>query len=160
MNERFARLRVPYFVVIGIHDYLGNGEEIYGEMFGAPNLAFTFQGTRFVLFDSNSREFGFDGTVPDLAWLAAQLSVDGTYDRAVLFSHVPPATSDFDPALVQGYDALLRAQPSVISFHGHEEAARYEEQEGTPVYMVDGIDDEATSRDGPPEGFEVERITF
>lgn len=162
MNEVLARLRVPYFVVIGIHEYLGNAEDIYGEMFGAPNLAFTFERTRFVLFDSNSREFGFDGTVPDLAWLAAQLSPDGTHDRAALFSHVPPGSGDFDPALVKPYDALLGAQRSVISFHGHQERFSFEERAGTPVYVVDAVDGRsylvATVVAGG--GFEVERVSF
>ena len=44
---------------------------------GQPHLAFTFGRTRFVLFDSNSREVGFDGSVPNLAWLSAQLAPDG-----------------------------------------------------------------------------------
>jgi hypothetical protein len=162
MNDVFARLRVPYFVVIGIHEYLGNGEEIYASMFGPHDLAFTLQGTRFVLFDDNSREFAFDGTVPDVAWLARQLPADGSYHHAVLFSHVPPGTSDFDPALVERYDALLEAQPDVISFHGHEEKFRFEERRGTPVYVVDGINGRSyfvvtVLAQG---GFEIERVSF
>jgi 3',5'-cyclic-AMP phosphodiesterase len=162
MNEVFSRLRVPYFVAIGIHEYLGNGEDIYERMFGAPNLAFTVQRTRFVLFDSNSREFAFDGTVPNLAWIAAQVPSDGAYDRAVLVSHVPPATGDFDPALVANYDAILGAQRSVISFHGHEEKFRFEERAGTPLYVVDALDGRSylIVTVLPEGGFAVEGVPF
>jgi 3',5'-cyclic AMP phosphodiesterase CpdA len=162
MNEIFARLRVPYFVVIGIHDYLGNGEDIYERMFGAVNFAFTFGRARFLLFDSNSREFGFDGSVPDLAWLAAQLAPDGDHDRAVLFSHVPPGTSDFDPSLQEGYDALLRAHRPVLAFHAHEERFRVGQREETPLYVADDVEGHSylVATLHPGGAAEVERVYF
>jgi 3',5'-cyclic-AMP phosphodiesterase len=161
-NEIFARLRVPYFVVIGIHDYLGNGRDIYLRMFGPTELSFTFARTRFLIFDSNSREFGFDGTVPDLEWLGPRLSEDDDHDRAVLLSHCPPGTSDFDSKLVAGYDALLRGHPAVASFHGHEHRFRFEEREGTPLWVADSIDHRSylVATLGPEGGFDVERVFF
>jgi 3',5'-cyclic AMP phosphodiesterase CpdA len=162
MNDVFARLRVPYLVVIGNHDYLGVGEDIYAEMFGPPNVAFTLGRTRFVLFDSNSREFGFDGNTPDLAWLAAQLAPDGSFDGAVLMSHCAPFSGDFDASLVERYDALLRVPPSLVSFHAHEHRFIFEEREGTPLYVADAVEGRsyllATAL--PGGGFEVERVFF
>jgi 3',5'-cyclic AMP phosphodiesterase CpdA len=162
MNDRFARLRVPYLVVIGIHEFLGNGEAIYEEMFGAHDLAFTYARTRFVLFDSNSREAGYDGTVPDLAWLRAQLEPDGGHDLAVLLSHCPPGTSDFDPALVEGYDAILRERGPILSLHGHEHRHRIEEREGTPVHVADSVDHGSylVATVGPGGRVEVEKVDF
>jgi 3',5'-cyclic AMP phosphodiesterase CpdA len=161
MNDLFARLRVPYLVVIGIHEFLGNGEDVYAEMFGAHDLAFTFARTRFVLFDSNSREVAYDGTVPDLGWLRAQLE-PGDHDLAVLLSHCPPGTSDFDPALVEGYDAILRERGPLVSFHAHEHDYRFEEREGTPLHVADSLDHRsylvATVRAGG--AVEVERVHF
>ncbi len=162
MNEIFASLHVPYFVVVGIHELLGNGGSIYRRMFGPLNDRFTVARTRFVMFDSNSRATGFDGTVPDLAWLAAQLAPDGNFDRVVLLSHVAPETSDFDRGLEADYAALLRAQRSVVSFHGHEHAYRQGEHAGTPLYVADSVDHRsylvATIR--PSGELEVERVSF
>jgi 3',5'-cyclic AMP phosphodiesterase CpdA len=164
MNHIFERLRVPYFVVIGIHEYLGNGEDIYDRMFGPTDFSFTFAGTRFVLFDSNSREFAFDGSVPDLGWLAAQLPPggDGTYDRAVLFSHVAPGHGDFDPRLEEPYVALLRSQPSVISFHAHEHRFRFDDATGTPIYLADSVNHRSylVATLLPDGAIGVERISF
>lgn len=139
MNDIFARLRVPYFVVIGIHDHLGNADDIYDRMFGARDFSFTFGRTRFVLFDSNSLEFGYDGTVPNVPWLAARLEPDGAFDAAVLVSHIAPMHADFDPALRDRYVALLQAQASVVSFHAHEHRYRFDDTTGTPMYLADSV---------------------
>lgn len=162
MNDIFERLAVPYFVVVGIHDLLGNGEAVYRRMFGPPNDTFTAARTRFVLFDSNSLHVGFDGTVPDLAWLASQLEPDGSFDRAVLLSHVPPGTSEFDPQLDAPYAALLRAQRWIVSFHAHEHAHRQGEQEETPLYVADSIDHRSylVATVGPAGSLEVQKVEF
>jgi hypothetical protein len=148
-------------VVIGAHEHLGNGRDIYASMFGARELAFTYARTRFLLFDSNSREFGFAGAVPDLAWLASSLARDGTWDLAVLFSHVEPSSSDFDPALEEPYLALVRGA-AAVSFHAHEHRFVFEEREGVPIYVADAVDHRSilvvTVRDGG--AYEVERVHF
>jgi 3',5'-cyclic AMP phosphodiesterase CpdA len=161
MNEIFAALRVPYLVVIGNHDHLGNGEEIHERMFGPSHLAFTFGRTLFVLFDSNSREFGYDGTIPDVGWLEQRLA-PGAHDAAVLLSHVPPGTIDFDRKLVERYDALLREHRPLISFHGHEHRPRFEEREGTPLYVADSVDHRSylVAEVDPAGEFYVERVFF
>lgn len=162
MNEIFERLRVPYLAVIGNHDHLGNGRDIFVDMFGPTEIAFTYAGVRFVLFDSNSREADFDGTVPDVDWLAAQLAPDGAHDRAVLLSHVPPSTSDFDPVLEEPYRDVLRSAPSVVSFHAHEHRFRSGDVAGTPLWVADAVEHRnylvATVAAGG--GIEVERVFF
>lgn len=162
MNDIFARLRVPYFVVIGIHDHLGNADDIYDRMFGARDFSFTFGRTRFVFFDSNSLEFGFSGTVPDVGWLAAQLDPDGSFDGAVLVSHVAPMHADFDPALREPYVALLQAQSSVVSFHAHEHRYRFDDTTGTPMYLADSVNHRSYLVATVVAGgaFEVERVFF
>ena len=102
MNDLFRRLPVPYFVVIGNHDHLGNGEEIYERMFGPQDFAFTWARTRFVFLDTCSIEEAYDGTVPDLATLAVNLAPSPDHERAFLFAHVKPESTDFDPRLRTG----------------------------------------------------------
>jgi hypothetical protein len=162
MNDVFARLRVPYFVVPGIHDLLGKGPEIFEAMFGPRQLSFTFRRTRFALFDSNSLEAGFTGTVPDLAWLAAHLAADGSYDLAVLISHVAPDNAEFDPSLREGYEQLLRAQPEVLSFHAHEHRFRSGGWRGTPLYVADSLDHRTylLATVLPGGRYEIERVEF
>lgn len=118
VQDLLAGLEVPYFVVIGNHDLLGNGRAIYEIMFGETDFFFDRAGTRFVFVDTNSREYAFDGTVPDLHFLGRALDVDA-YERAVVISHVPPWNPDFDPALEGAYTRTLAERGVVISAHGH-----------------------------------------
>lgn len=113
------RIDVPVLTVIGNHDLLSNGRELYGAMYGPRNFSFFFGRTKFVFLDDNSREYDFDGTVPDLEWLRRELPNDGSYDRAVVVSHVPPNHSDFDPELEGGFAEALRRGGAVLSLHGH-----------------------------------------
>jgi hypothetical protein len=177
MLEEFERLSVPYFVVIGNHDQLGNGRAIYERMFGPVNTAFTFGGTRFLLVDTNSREAEFDGSVPDLAWLRWQLvgaaaeecsdlanaEVDRDGDApAVVFAHVAADGEEFHTALRSEYAELLQAGGVRASFHAHEHRFRSGVHDGVPFFVVSAVEDRAllVASQRPDGGFDVERVDF
>ncbi|WP_426753678.1 metallophosphoesterase family protein [Myxococcus sp. Y35] len=117
--ELLSRLKVPFFVVMGNHDALGMGQKLYRRTFGPESFSFTYSGTRFVFFDSNSREYGFPGNIPDLQWLKTELSPEPSVQNTFTFSHVPPGNGDFDDALVEPLVELQRQKGVSISFHGH-----------------------------------------
>jgi 3',5'-cyclic AMP phosphodiesterase CpdA len=163
-NDLFAELRVPYFVVVGNHDLIANGRDVYERMFGPPDLAFTWAEARFVLLDTNSREAGMDGSVPDVAWLADALAQDpaAPHRRAFVFSHCDPTSSDFDPALVAPFIEALRAGGVAISFHGHRHSDADYERDGVRFRVADDVDGRAwylvAERDDG--GFDVEKVGF
>jgi 3',5'-cyclic AMP phosphodiesterase CpdA len=140
MHSVLDGLHAPWLVVVGNHDLLGNGRRIFERMFGDRNLAFTWARTRIVLFDSNSREYGFDGTVPDLGWLATQLAPSPDHDRVLLLSHVPPTSGDFDPALVGPYLEVVRAAGPALSLHAHLHRLELLEVEGVRAAVADRMD--------------------
>lgn len=137
MAEVFDGLEVPWFAVIGNHDLLGNGGEIFDTLLGPRNHDFTHQRTRFVFLDTNSREYAFRGFVPDLDWLAARLAPSPDHDRAVVFSHVAPSSHDFDPALREPFVAELAAAGVALSFHAHEHRYETGEYQGVPWVIAD-----------------------
>ena len=120
VDEKLRRLNVPYLTVIGNHDMVGNGREAYQHIFGALNYSFVYGDTKFILVDTNGREYNFNGQAPDLGWLRPQLAnLDGAR-RQVVISHVPPTNDDFDPALRLPYVQTLRdAQKLVFEMNGH-----------------------------------------
>ena len=120
VDERFSKLNVPYLTVVGNHDHVGNGRAAYQEIFGPLNYSFVYGDTKFIFVDTNSREYNFNGRVPDVPWLQTQLSDLQGARRQVVICHVPPQDGDFDPALDQAYTRTIAEAPQ-LAFHlnGH-----------------------------------------
>jgi 3',5'-cyclic-AMP phosphodiesterase len=123
--EQLKKLKVPYICAMGNHDMLGNGRKIFHEMFGPENFSFFYGKNKFICLNTNSRETGFDGKVPDTSWLRNQITnIDGS-ENVFILSHVPPFNADFDKNLESSYVNLLASQTKVrISLHGHEHRFR------------------------------------
>ena len=119
--SKLKKLELPYVSVIGNHDMVANGEKIFGEMFGPDNFTFSYGDSKFICLNTNSREFDYNGQVPDLNWLAQELNNDAGFNNIFVLSHVPPYSVDFDKNLEAGFTGLLASQPKTrISLHGHE----------------------------------------
>lgn len=121
-HDVMARLSVPYLTVIGNHDYLANGGEVYRLMYGDFNYQFAFQGISFVMFDNVIWE---SNKAADYEWLEHAMSESAESDETshplrhkIIFSHIPP----FDGQLEEKRDlfhSLLRKHGASISIHGH-----------------------------------------
>jgi len=120
IHHRLRKLNVPYLTVIGNHDQVGNGRAVYKSVFGPLNYSFIYGGTKFICLDTNGREYGFNGQVPNLGWLGQQLADTVNSRRSIVLCHVPPTDEDFDPALVQTYARTIRGSRQLV-FHlaGH-----------------------------------------
>ena len=138
MSDRLQKLAFPFFVVIGNHDMLGNGRELYNQMFGPENFSFNFSGYKFIILNSNSKEVGYNGTLPDTTWLLKELSVTPTQQKILVLGHLAPFSGDFDRALEQPYVRILANNGNVIySVHGHEGISYLGQPYGPPVnYLV------------------------
>ena len=113
-----SNLRSPYVTVIGNHDYLANGGEVYSQMFGAFNYTFTFHGVRFIMFDNVIWE---SNKSADYSWLANALSATDENEfiqHKIVFSHIPP----FDGQLAENkgfFHSMLARNDVKLSVHGH-----------------------------------------
>ncbi|PJJ52834.1 metallophosphoesterase family protein [Hymenobacter chitinivorans] len=124
VNEKLRKLKVPYVTVIGNHDSVGNGREAYKEIFGPLNYSFIYGDTKFIMVDTNGREYNFDGHIPDMPWLNQQVGNLQGARRQVVISHVPPQDEDFDPAVSAPYaQALREAKNLVFEMNGHRHSS-------------------------------------
>jgi Icc protein len=90
-------------------------------VYGPLNYSFVYKRTQFIFLDTNGREYGFNGRVPDLTWLGTQLADTSGVQRQVVISHVPPADADFDPQLEQPFvQALVTAPKVMLALNGHQ----------------------------------------
>jgi len=162
--ERMQRLNKPYICALGNHDMLANGKLIFNEMFGPENFSFTWSGSKFIVINTNSREAGFDGTVPDINWLSNEVHNDGGATNLFVLSHVAPYSGDFDRNLEQPYAQALESNPHTrISLHGHEH--RYEltsPYEDEIPYLLAGSAGDRTFCEITVTGdqYQIEHITY
>ena len=119
-NSYLLKLDCPYFVVLGNHDMVGNGGLAYSEMFGKYDFSFIHGDIKFVFINTNSREFNFNGEVPNINWLDTQLQPADDFTSAVVIFHVPPMDADFDPVLQEGFHSGIAKYNNVLfTIHGH-----------------------------------------
>jgi len=119
VHERMEELTMPWLAVIGNHDMQANGTQVYQQLFGPLNFSFIYKGYKFLFHDTNGREYGNDGTAPNIPWLAEQMA-DPAAEHFIAVSHVPPFNGDFDPVLVAPYtEQLASDERTILSLHGH-----------------------------------------
>jgi Icc protein len=137
VHDKLKNLSVPYLTVVGNHDHAANGRQVYQEVFGPLDYVFTYAGTRFIMLNTNGREYRFDGTVPNITWLQQQLADTVGVQRQVVINHVPPMDQDFDPQLEQPYVQALKAAPHVaLALNGHRHDFGIEQPYGEGLTLI------------------------
>lgn len=131
-GELYRNLDVPFFTVIGNHDAISDGKEIYQKMYGPLDYSFHHGPLKFVMFDSNNLE---TPSAPDRDWLREQVRDHGDAKGVVLVTHQAVLDSD---AREGGdnhvfYDELLRSGDVVLVVHGHLNEQRLRQKHGVPV---------------------------
>ncbi|MEJ8757094.1 metallophosphoesterase [Pontibacter sp. H259] len=142
INERLGKLKVPLVTIIGNHDAVSNGKQIYQEMYGPFDFSFTLGHSKFILMNTNNWEF--NGSAPNLDWLEQQLQDRASYKQVFVLSHIPPTSSAFGEANSQRYRQLMNTYHVSMSIHGHNHSFEaYQLEEGGTRYLnVGDADDE------------------
>jgi 3',5'-cyclic AMP phosphodiesterase CpdA len=125
LNE-LERLDRPYFTVVGNHDALSNGKQLYASMFGPEDYAFDHGGISFVCFNSNEKEY--PGT-PRLEWLDARTREHAS--PIVALTHAPPE------GMKRSYAPTLVSNRVDLALNGHLDFFQLHRVEETLFFKVD-----------------------
>lgn len=140
VHDILKKLKWPYLTVVGNHDLIANGKKVYQQVYGNLNYSFVYGETKFIFIDSNSREYNFNGKVPDINNLKSELTrnTEESWNQAVIVSHIPPFDSDFDKSLEMEYHNVLSESGLVgLSLHGHKHSWTTEKKyDGNITYHV------------------------
>lgn len=98
IHDIMSGLNVPYVALIGNHDNLGSGYEVYKAMYGPVNFSFIYGRVKFVCLNTNALEYDYSVPVPDFVFLEEQASdtVDNLYDSSIALMHVEPGDIVFN----------------------------------------------------------------
>lgn len=135
------KLNKPFVVTLGNHDLLSLGEDAYRHMYGNPNFTFIKDSVKFVFFNSNSREYDFNGKVPDMDWLSKELTGEAdNYNKVILVSHVPFWDKDFDLGMKPSFISLLKKvnthTPILALLNGHLHVPLVEQRNDVGLLQV------------------------
>ena len=113
--ETAGDLNYPLITVIGNHDYLANGLDIYTKLFGDPNISFVCGKYKFIVFDCAMREKY--NVSPKYEWLISELS-DSSHIK-VFISHIAPFAEDVDHLNRLVIKNILESGKVKLCLHGH-----------------------------------------
>ncbi len=68
-RDILEKLYAPYVVLLGNHDCLANGEEIFRQIFGDENFAFQAGDVKFVCLNTNALEYDYSRPIPDFHFM-------------------------------------------------------------------------------------------
>lgn len=133
VHEDFKTLKVPYVAVVGNHDAINNGKQVFTAMYGDYDVSFSVGNSRFILLNTNYLEF--DKQVPDLDWLEAELQAAQGHEHIFVISHIPPTNTEFGVENSERYGQLMNQYNVTYSLHGHNHNYKYHFPfgEGVPV---------------------------
>ena len=112
--KAMSKSNKPIFAVVGNHDALSFGEDIWLDTFGALDYSFTYQNSKFIAYNDNKYEFE---NVPNRIWLDQQAEIETgeIREHTFAFSHIAPWPEE---ALeLSGY---LKGLGFDLTIHGHE----------------------------------------
>lgn len=115
-NEITGKLKHPLITIIGNHDYLSNGNDIYREEFGPVNFTLDYKDCRLVFFDNIVWEKNVQD--PDFLWLYDACNTPESTHR-VVFAHIPPWDQQMSIGNTRLYDEILTKNEVNLSVHGH-----------------------------------------
>ena len=83
MRDIYQKLQIPYVCIIGNHDCLGTGEDIFLTVFGDVNFSFNASFLHFVGLNTNAFEYDYSTAVPDFQFIEKDIYKD-LLDRYVV----------------------------------------------------------------------------
>lgn len=91
MRDIMKGFQMPFVCVLGNHDCLGTGEDVYKAIYGNPNFAFTAGNVRFICLNTNAMEYDYSQPVPDFGFMEDELTnLPEGIEKTVFLMHVKP----------------------------------------------------------------------
>lgn len=134
LHKEFRERRIPYFPILGNHELYGNDNKALGNFFMRfPYLnqqrwySFTWEGTAFIMLDSNFSTLTAEQNTQQLRWYIEELERferDEQVRHVIVVSHQPPFTNNWSGGpsrSVQKYFAepFLRFRKTALFLSGH-----------------------------------------
>jgi hypothetical protein len=120
MYDILKKLNVPFVTLIGNHDVLGHGKEVYLEVFGDYNFSFISHRTRFICLNTNALEFDYSTPVPDFDYMLGFINDTADVDQTIVVMHAPPYSDEFNNNSALMYNYIVEQYKNLrFCLHAH-----------------------------------------
>ncbi len=123
MRDIMNQLNVPYVVLLGNHDCLANGAQIYHEIFGEENFSFLAGNVKFICLNTNAIEYDYSHPVPDFMFIEEQYNEHReNHEKTVFAMHACPYSEQFNNNIAFVFQRFIQEFPKLqfcLKAHDH-----------------------------------------
>ena len=116
-------LRIPYVALLGNHDCLGTGADVYRHMFGNPDFTFNAGDVHFLCINSNAFEYDYSVDIPNFSFIRNDIeTLPDNMRRTVVAMHAQPTSEQFNNNVSELFEYEIRNYPGLafcMCGHGH-----------------------------------------
>lgn len=114
-RDILSKLNMPYVALIGNHDMLGTGDEVYKAMFGQTDFSFIAAGIKFVCLNTNATEYDYIAAVPDFDYMERQVTENvDRFDRTIVCMHARPYCEQFNNNVAKVFEYYVTNFPGLL----------------------------------------------
>ena len=143
-RDILQKLKVPYVALVGNHDLLANGLEIYRNVFGEENFSFMAGKTKFVCLNTNALELDYSHPIPDFSFIKAQNDTTNTeHLNTIVAMHARPTSDQFNNNVSDIFQYEIKQYPNLLfCLNGHNHTTRQEDlfDDGVIYYEIANIE--------------------
>ena len=159
------KLHIPYVCLLGNHDCLATGEEVFLTIFGERDFSFNAGDTHFLCLNTNALEFDYSEAVPDLSYIENDSnSLPEGITRTVTVMHAAPFTEQFNNNIARVFQHYIKEYPALqFCLAGHTHSLVVEDifDDGIYYYTAPSIKKRTLMRfTFTPNGYDYETIPF
>lgn len=144
-RDCLSRLQKPYVALIGNHDFLGTGDDIYCKIFDKTDFHFIAGRTKFLCINTNATEYDHMADIPDFQFLEDAVSVDSAlFDRTIVCMHARPYSDQFNNNVAKPFEYYIKLLPGLMfCIFGHDHSMQKEDifGDGIIYYGVTCVSD-------------------
>ncbi|MDL2291610.1 metallophosphoesterase, partial [Bacteroides sp. OttesenSCG-928-F21] len=120
-RDLMNRLKVPYVVLLGNHDCLANGNEVFQKVFGDYNFSFMAGNHKFICLNTNAIEFDYSMPVPDFEFIEKELADNNPkHEKSIVVMHAPPYNEQFNNNVARVFQKYITQFPDLeFCLHAH-----------------------------------------
>jgi len=164
-RDLLNHLNVPYVCLIGNHDCLGTGNDVFKWMYGDFNFSFIAGDIKFVCLNTNAMEYDYSNPIPDFDFMVRECTADSAdFSRTIICMHARPGAEQFNNNVSEPFRHYCEQFPGLLfCVAGHEHSPKVIQPfPDGPLYYITANADRRSYYlfTITPEGYSYETIQY